>query len=250
MRLNPNIYISILVIFCAGSLYLGCATNEPPATAEPISEVELDFQLVYSQVFLLGGYGAGLQEFEPGQGVVWQVQGENNGTRYDNINFTAERTLLSRQADGSSWWYLAYRPADSTLAEYEYEFLLDDDFQVKKARYLHPTAGPQQIDLNDPQHADESIAYNDIRRTWGGTLRQISRAMTRVRIPAGLYNAELIVYHLRAPELENERIYRWWVNETVPGELIKFEWHERDGSILRGEIQQIHSNRTTGIASL
>ena len=63
------------------------------------------FNVAYLQVVFLGGHDPGFEDFREGEGVKWEITG---GDGSDQASFVAERALIRRNTDGTSWWFLGY----------------------------------------------------------------------------------------------------------------------------------------------
>ena len=74
------------------------------------------FNTLYAQIFFMGGFGAGYYELEETQGTVWRLSATDSEGTVSSVE--AERALLKKLPDGSSWWYLAWR---SEGEEWEFE---------------------------------------------------------------------------------------------------------------------------------
>lgn len=219
------------------------------------------YQLVYTQTFFLGGYGFSHQAFEEGQGATWRVESTD---REDEISYTAERALLKKQDDGSSWWYLKF---DADEAEpIEYEVLLTSDLQPREMYIRDPDTRDirfhqfsyteaERSEVEESEESLEGIGYQTHHffvESWDD-YRTESETIT---IGAGTFATELLLFSSRDYEgYEDEDInhveYRWWVSQNVPGELAKFEYRDLETDhVLRGELIELRDNYRPRFADL
>ncbi|TVR29003.1 MAG: hypothetical protein EA404_15830 [Spirochaetaceae bacterium] len=209
------------------------------------------FQMAYLQVFLLGGYGAGLEQFAEGEGVTWEVVSSDDR---DSSTFIAERALLRNNADGTSWWYLAYRTEDNgDEVEMEYEARLNQEYHALEIYFRDPETGEirHQV-LDQPEAATEDdedwddLEYDDDHVVWDEELGELRRERVRVTVGAGTFDAELLVYDFTDEETGERGEYRWWTTSEVPGELVLYEWEGvTEAGTVRGELMQVRRDYRT-----
>lgn len=203
------------------------------------------FQLAYTQVFFLGGYGVGTEDFSEGEGATWRITSRDEGT---TSSATAERALLQRLPNGDTWWYLAYTPEGEK--KLEYEVLLDRERQAREMYLRDPDTGNVRHHVFDYEEMDEDEmaagqeALEDegyqtetvFVRDW----EEYRRDRVTVRVGAGTFQADLLVYTITDEESGDAYEHRWWVTEEVPGDLVKYEYEDlTEGGILQGEMTAI-----------
>lgn len=209
------------------------------------------FQMTYIQVLLLGGYGTGLEQFNEGEGVVWEVVTTDAGER---ASFIAERALLRRNPDGTSWWYLAYRSEqDGEDVELEYEARLDSEYNALEIYFRDPETGrvrhhvfeqPGVVAEDDDDWDD--FDYDDDHVYWGEDLGQYHQERVSVTVGAGTFDANLTVYEYTDEETGERVESRWWITDAVPGELVLYEWEGTvQGDLVRGELMQVRRDYQT-----
>jgi len=222
------------------------------------------WQLAYTQAFYMGGYGFSPGDFEEGQGATWRIEAVD---RDDVSSFTAERALLKRNEDGSTWWYLKF---DADEAEpVEYEVRLSADFLAREMYVRDPETGDIRyheftFDDEEVQEADrgdesiEEIGYQTgyfYTEAWD----QYRERSERITTGAGSFDTELLLFtaeDARAYADEDETDfrnveYRWWVSQDVPGELVRFEYRDVDeDGVLRGELISLRDDYRARFADL
>ncbi|TVQ37419.1 MAG: hypothetical protein EA384_12270 [Spirochaetaceae bacterium] len=208
------------------------------------------FQMAYLQVFLLGGYGAGLEEFAEGEGVTWEVVSGDDG---DSARFIAERALLRRNPDGTMWWYLAYRSEDNGQeVELEYEARLDADYRALEIYFRDPETGDihhrvlDQVELVDDDDDDwDDLEYDDDHVVWDEEVGELRRERVRVTVGAGTFDADYLVYEFTDDETGERAEYRWWITDQIPGELVLYEWEGTETGMVRGELMEVRRDYRT-----
>ena len=115
------------------------AKVEARANAEVASAVgvtgmtrKMMFNVLYAQIFYMGGFGAGYYQLAETQGTVWRLTSVDSDGKASSVD--AERALLKKLPNGDSWWLLAWRADGET---WEFEVLMDKDNLAKKIRYYN-----------------------------------------------------------------------------------------------------------------
>ena len=219
------------------------------------------YQLAYTQVFLLGGFGTNPDDFSVGEGSTWRI--EAIGEEDDGGMFTAERALLSRDEAGNSWWYLKYTPDNHEGEDlsFEYEVLVDRDLQAREM-YLRDNENQEirhhvfdytAADIEEAEASEAALQEEGYATTpiFLQNREQYHTEHVSVQVGSGLYDADLLVYTLEDPETNDAFEYRWWVSKDVPGELVKFEYGDmtQGGGMLRGELLDLRRDYTHRLAS-
>ncbi len=200
------------------------------------------YQLAYTQMFHIGGYGLHHDEFEEGQGAVWRMVAIEDDER---TTFTAERALLSREDDGSSWWFLKYTPEDAETIEYE--ILVDRDLNAREM-YLkdpetdeirhHRFTGDEQEE-QERREGEESLeeAGYHTESFYPEDRDEYRVDRETVTIGAGSFETE-VLYHE-----EDGFEYTWWLSDTVPGQLVKYLFKDTEsGSTFEGEMMEMRDD--------
>jgi hypothetical protein len=186
---------------------------------------QMAFQMTYMQVFFLGGYGAGFDDFEEGQGTAWEITSTDGE---EDSSFIGERALLRRNGDGTSWWYLRFNSQEED-EEFEYEVLIDEEYDALEIYLKDPETGEirHRVFEQDPEGADEAAAEDpeagDADEEW----------------EEPTYDDE---------ETDDSVEYRWWTTDEVPGDVVLYEWEnttEAESGMLRGELIWVRSGYTT-----
>ena len=203
------------------------------------------FNVVYSQVFYVGGFGAGMYPLEETQGAVWRMESrdENNNTS----KVEAERALLKKLSNGDEWWYLAWRQDGEA---YEFEALMNSDSQARKIRYYNPdvkrieeavfkdTAASSSQEAPPPEPASSALDESD--------LAAMSKGRETLRLNSGTFDTERLEWSAYSEDEKATYNYNWWVDRKTAGGLVKYEW-TKSGSKerLNGELYSLKKGYKT-----
>lgn len=205
------------------------------------------FNVAYMQVLFLGGHDPGFDDFREGEGVTWEITG---GDENDESSFTAERALLKRNPDGSSWWFIGYISEEEAL---EYEVLMDnayvpleivwrDDDSGKTMRH---TFNYGEEDAPPPTEED-AVVYSEEFPD------EHSLGRERITVRSGTYTAEHVAYEFNDTETDARLEYHWWLVDEVAGDLVKYEYRQfSDGgeSMISGELVAMDDNYRTRLGA-
>jgi hypothetical protein len=214
------------------------------------------YQLAFTQAFMVGGYGIGIEDFEEGEGTTWRMESRDGR---DSNGFTTERALLKKNDDGSSWWYLNYQPDGEDAIEYEVK--VTRSFTPLEMYFKDPQSGEVNhyvfenyeeahgFDEKDDELEEYGFSTNymfleewDDYRTGSETLRIGNRS----------YDTTVLFYEGEPGEEDEDMEVRWWVSEDVPGHLVRYEMRERgnDSGYIRGEMTDRRQNYRAKFANL
>ncbi|WP_319558817.1 hypothetical protein [Marispirochaeta sp.] len=214
--------------------------------------------LIYTQVFYAGGYGYGYDDFSEGEGVAWKLTAKDDS---GSETLQVERALLKRNADGSAWWFLAYKAENEE--EFISEVLLDADYNILKFRYHDPETDairewiPEKDEDAEQAADDEEMDEEPQVGYFEGDYGDYVTGTERVVVPAGTYQAEHVLIEdsytaedgTEASESYEVR-YEWWLVKDVPGDLVKYSWQNvSDDSSLVGELLSHTRGYTTRLKS-
>ena len=206
---------------------------------------KLMFSLVYTQVFFIGGFGAGFYPLEETQGCIWRIESKDEEGKVSKVE--AERALLKKLPNGDEWWFLAWR-VDNEV--YEFEALMTSDLYARKIRYFNPDVNRiEEALFDDPSSGNPSSAPPSEPAAGSLNLSDLprySQGKETIRINSGTYNTERLEWSFVD---EGEKItykYSWWVDAKAAGGLVKFLW-TKSGSkeSLTGELFSLKNSYTT-----
>ena len=207
------------------------------------------FNMMYAQVFYIGGFGANFYGLEETQGAIWRIESrDEDGTAH---RADAERALLKKLSDGDQWWYLAWKEDGETI---EFEALMNKDNQAKKIRYYNAdvkrveeavfkeTANKNSEEAPPPDAAASTISRED--------LASLSRGRETLRLNSGTYNTERLEWNYTDEDEKTTYTYTWWVDSNAAGGLVKYNWTKagsKEG--FSGELYSLKKGYTTKFSS-
>ncbi len=213
------------------------------------------YQLAYTQAFMIGGYGAGFEDFEEGQGAVWRME---SGDSENRVGFTTERALVQKGDDGTSWWYLSYQPDDDDTIEYEIKF--NRSMNPLEMYMRNPESGEVEHHVFRENGDAEAVDgdYDELREDGFHTAyfdleewEQYREGTETVRVGSNSFNTTILHYEGSEEEGDEHMSVRWWVTEDVPGQLIKYEMHDtNEDSRVTGEMLDFRDDYTVRFASI
>lgn len=211
------------------------------------------YQLAYSQAFMIGGYGFGLEDFNEGQGATWVVESEERS----GVNrFETERALLKKNNDGSTWWYLRYQPENDDSIEYEIK--MTAEFDPMEMYMRDPESGDVQHHVFDLYSSEYRESEADMDEEGFGTdnyfieeWEELRVGYETVRVGNQSFNASVLRYEGTREEGDENTEAQWWVSEEVPGQLLKYRMTDRiDGSSVTGTLTNLRDGYTPKFARL
>lgn len=211
-------------------------------------------QLAYTQVLHMGGFGVAVDDFQEGEGTVWELR-MVDAEGEEGPPVRGERALLERMDDGTDWWYLRYETPEQDPLEFEVR--MDAAFQASEMYIRDVETGEvrhHEFDLDPSEQEerqasdaelDEAGLHTDYVHVddWG----EYRQEQVSVQVAAGTYDAELLVF--TPPEHEGDFELRWWVNPELPGNLVRYHHEDFEtGGELTGELVEHRSDyvRTLG----
>lgn len=239
------------------------ASAEKRANAEIASGIGLTgmtrkmmFNVLYAQVFFIGGFNPDIYDLAETQGCVWRLESRSKDDEKPSV-VQSERAFLRKNADGSSWWYLSWKSEEE---EWAFEALMDADMMAKKIRYYNADVkrveeavfeekqaaakGAKGAKAEDkappPESPTSDMTAKDLPRH--------SKGKEKVTVGSGSYQADKIVWEWTNSENGEKASYTWWVDAKAPGGLVKFLWADADDS-LKGELVSVKKGYTTKFGS-
>lgn len=208
------------------------------------------FNMVYAQVFFVGGFGADFYSLEETQGTIWKIQSRNEDGSISTVE--AERAFLKALPNGDRWWYLAWR-ADGE--EWAYEALMSRDLEPKKIRYMNPDVKRIEEAVFTDQAGSSQAAGKAADQETAAPPDEVpvsdynladfrNNIVGRETITVGgkRYNCEKIVWTVVDEEEKVTYTYTWWVDASVPGGLVRYDWARSDSKeTLKGELVSFRS---------
>jgi len=209
------------------------------------------FNVLYSQIFFIGGFGADYYNLEETQGTVWRILSTDDDGSFSSVE--AERAFLKALPTGEQWWFLAWR-ADGEV--WEFEALMDKDQMARKIRYFNADVKRvEESKFDDPAKAKagSETAPPPAASTSGLDPKDLPRYVKgkeTVKVGGGTYQTDRIEWTFYDEEEKTTYKYTWWVDPKAPGGLVKYEW-TRSGSkeSVKGELVSLKKGYKTKFAS-
>jgi hypothetical protein len=208
------------------------------------------YQLAYTQAFLVGGYGVGMEDFEEGQGAVWRIEA---GDENSSVSYTTERALLKKD-DTSSWWYLMYQPDEEDAIEYEIK--MNRSMEPLEMYMKNPESGEVDhhlFDMYDEETQDYRELEEDGFRTAYYNLddwEEFKDGTEMIRVGSRNIQTTRLLHQGTEEGGDKDTEVRWWVTEDVPGHLVKYEMRDKkDGGHALGEMTDLRDGYTPKFAS-
>jgi hypothetical protein len=189
------------------------------------------FAALYWASVALGGYLPGDDTFDEGDGIRFyhRYRSVEDGD-VEEIEFT--RALIDADADGAQWWRVVFFFEDDDLA---FEVRVNDERGIELMRYIDPAT--EDVTTYAPDDPYLWTSYDDLWTAEELDERRVG--FERVTVTAGTFDAE------RIEATEEEYRYTWWMNEDVPGRVVKFEGTTEEGTSVSGELLEIMTDVTS-----
>jgi hypothetical protein len=209
------------------------------------------FNVMYSQVFFIGGFGANYYDLAETQGTVWRIESFDEDGRKSSVE--AERAFLKALPTGERWWYLAWRSEGET---WEFEALMDKNLMARKIRYYNADVKRvEEAKFDDPATAkpNSETAPPEEAPASGLSLKDLPKYVDgkeTIKIGAGTFKTERIEWDFFDEEEKVAYHYIWWVDPSAAGGLVSFQWSkERSKESIRGELVSLKKGYTTKFSS-
>lgn len=209
------------------------------------------FNVVYSQIFFIGGFGADFYDLAETQGTIWRIESRDEDGKVSAVE--AERAFLKALPNGDRWWYLAWRAEGET---WEFEALMDKNLMARKIRYFNADVKRvEEAKFDDPATAKPNSETAPPEETPASgldakDLPKYVKGKETVKVGGGTYQTDRIEWSFVDEEEKVTYRYVWWVDPKAPGGLVKYEW-TKSGSkeSIKGELVSNKKGYTTKFSS-
>ena len=209
------------------------------------------FNMLYSQIFFMGGFGADFYALEETQGAVWRVKSIDKDGKASVVE--AERALLKILPTKEAWWLLTWTADGET---WKFEALMGPDLAARKIRYYNADVKRVEESVFDkPGKSASNSETAPPEAAPAGSLDpkdlpKYTKGRESVKVGAGTFQTERIVWTFIDEEEKVTYTYTWWVDPKTPGGLVKYEW-KKSGSkeAIQGELVSLKKGYTTKFAS-
>lgn len=209
------------------------------------------FNVVYSQIFFIGGFGADFYDLAETQGTIWRIESRDEDGKVSAVE--AERAYLKALPNGDRWWYLAWRADGET---WEFEALMDKNLMARKIRYFNADVKRiEEAKFDDPATAkpNSETAPPEEAPASGLDAKDLPKYVKgkeTVKVGGGTYQTDRVEWSFIDEEEKVTYKYTWWVDPKAPGGLVKYEW-TKSGSkeSIKGELVSNKKGYTTKFSS-
>lgn len=167
---------------------------------------------IFSAFFYSGGYYFDHQNYHPGDWTRWKAAGMEEGDEFG-------KAFLKKDEDGKEWWQITASSVREGKAE---EVVLEALFstpseagsrELLRLRSLFPgDKEPAEI----PVQENTAAWYHDPVRLTKESLEAATKGTETITTAAGTFAARHVVYR------DVQGIVEWWLNDEVPGGLVKY----------------------------
>lgn len=186
---------------------------------------------VFMHSYAVGGLWPGLAGYEPGEWTKFTLR-----TR-EGEPVTMERALLKVTDDGEKWWRFTWETRDGAWV---YEALVDPDKQeVLRLRGKQPNGQVKEIPVQ------KGTSFTHPRQLTDESIKGAVEATTEIETQAGSFTAK----RARFAGTAGQGAVDWWLNESVPGGVVKYQASDADGVTMYGELVDYGSGATTQLDS-
>lgn len=172
---------------------------------------------LFSLAFHSGSYAPAGEVYEPGEWTRWQIVQTGQEGPAPEI----ERAFLRREADGSEWWRVRYvvfgDDGDGNMTPDT--ILLEGKFSADKSQLVRLRGKmPGDAQANEMPVEEGTYGYVEPIPLTEESLQGATVGTATVRVPAGSFSTQ----HVRYGNLGGGGTIEWWLNDDVPGGMVKY----------------------------
>ncbi len=170
---------------------------------------------LFNVAFHADGYAVTEQDaYDSGEWTRWQTMEDGEPT-----DAFFKRALLARTDEGNEWWHVTYENVDSEEA-----IVLEGLFSPDREKLLRLRGRFPGEEAKEMPVEEDTYGYATPRRLTEESLEGATEGIVNVTVPAGTFDARHVRYG--APGAT----YQWWMDDGVPGGLVKYLRQADDGS--------------------
>jgi hypothetical protein len=174
--------------------------------------MQLYVSSVFSAFFYSGGYHFDYHVYEPGEWSKWQATGMDEGEEF-------EKAFLRKEDDGREWWQVVVSTVREGKAEVvilEALFSAPDEAGLRTLLRLRSLFPGDKEPAEIPVQEDTAAWYHDPVKITQESLEGATKGYEDVTTPAGTFNSRHVIYR------DVQGLAEWWLNDKVPGGLVKY----------------------------
>lgn len=160
-----------------------------------------------------GSYAVVEDAYQPGEWTRWRMLEGSEPT-----GAVIERAFLGSEDTGEEWWRVKYVNTEDDEAVVLEGLFTDDRSELVRMRAQFPGEDPKELPVERGTYSYAEPLHLTEQSLEGAT---VGRGM--VEVPAGSFEARHVRYGTAGATLE------WWIQEDVPGHLVKYLRRADDG---------------------
>ncbi|NBC00742.1 MAG: hypothetical protein GVY15_07770 [Bacteroidetes bacterium] len=168
---------------------------------------------LFNVAFQGGTYAVAEDAYAPGEYTRWQMVSDGEPT-----GAYVERAFLDRTEEGNEWWHITYENEDGEAIVLEGLFSPDRE-ELVRLRGKFPGEEAKEMPVEEGTYG-----YSRPRALSPESIEGATVGTAAVAVPAGTFTAQHVRYGTPGATLE------WWMDEGVPGSLVKYLRRADDGS--------------------
>lgn len=195
---------------------------------------------VFNVLFYQGGYYLSTDQYAVGEWSTWRSEGTAEGSWFQKV-------LLRRHESGNEWWRVETQSTndggDKQTVIMEALFTPPEETtgarRVLRMRALLPDeTEPSEIPITEQD--SRSWYFTNSRKLTEESLDGMTVGEENIETPAGTFMSK----HLRT-QAYDKTYHDWWLNEAVPGQLVKFTRSNEDEKIYEVNLIDFGTEVTT-----
>jgi hypothetical protein len=172
---------------------------------------------LFSLAFHSGSYAPAGEVYDQGEWTKWRIV--QTGQEGPAPEF--ERAFLRREADGSEWWRVRYVVfGDDGSGQMKPDtILLEGKFSPDRSTLVRLRGKmPGDAQANEMPVEENTYGYVEPTPLTAESLQGATVGTESVSVPAGTYSAR----HVRYGAMGGGGTTEWWLNDDVPGGMVKY----------------------------
>ena len=191
------------------------------------SFMAMQAQVVFSYTFSAGGMWLGQTGYKQGEWTKFEMSSEG-----DSKPVVLERAFLKRLGNGDEWWRTSWE-ADGESWIYE-ALISKKDGTLLRLRARDTDGNEGEVPVSNQQ------IYNEPQEVSAESIKGATIGTETITVPAGTFTAK----HVRFIN-QGQGNVDWWLNDTVPGGVVKYEMSENGTVKWKSELKAKGGNATT-----
>lgn len=187
---------------------------------------------MFNLMFYNGGYYLETGGYDVGEWSTWNSSGVQEADWF-------QRALLKEHSNGNQWWRVETHSTDESTGE-EQVVLMEALFSapdssggrrvLRMRSQLPGETEPREVPITEDD--SRSWYFGNTRRLTEESMQGMTVGEEEVEVPAGKFVAK----HLQTKGSDGSS-HDWWLNEAVPGGLVKFTREKPDSEELYYEVK-------------